>query len=130
MGVELSYHKSARNSSVIEKINYIHIDAIRKAYYNIKSCRLSAGHVDKNTFLHCLDLEETIGDKIFTAFDCDKTGLINWRECLSGLSLCVNGSLREKSTALFKLNKISSPDKGVTPAVLQGILKKSLDAAL
>ncbi|XP_077978700.1 uncharacterized protein LOC144434118 [Glandiceps talaboti] len=131
MGGELSLHKSIKNHSnpIIQKINSLHIHSIRKAYYDIKSCNTSNTFIDKNRFINCLDLDEDITTKLFTIFDSSGDGVIKWRECLAGLSLCVCGSLREKSTALFKLFRLSS-SKGLTPAVLQGILKITLDAAL
>ncbi|XP_070566677.1 uncharacterized protein [Ptychodera flava] len=131
MGAELSHPKELKNqqSVLIQTINLLHIHSIKKAYFDIKAYKISTSFVDRNRFVQCLDLDENVTAKLLSAFDRDGDGVINWRECLAGLSLCVNGSLREKSTALFKLFKVPS-DRGITPAALQNLLTVSLDAAL
>jgi len=67
--------------------------------------------VDKTTFLKYFPLPGMMGERLFSVFDRDNSGAIDFQEFLTGMGLIYRGTLEEKRRFLFEMYDLD--DDGV-----------------
>eukprot|EP00943_MAST-04B_sp_MAST-4B-sp1_P001807 g1807.t1 len=59
--------------------------------------------VDKATFLKIFPLRGILGERLFTLFDVDRSGVLDYEEFICGLALFCRGSQEEKLRVMFDM---------------------------
>ncbi|XP_065843240.1 trafficking protein particle complex subunit 12-like [Oscarella lobularis] len=84
---------------------------------------------NREDFAKHFHLPVVLGDRLFEAFDRDRTGSLTFREFAAGLSVCLKGSLAEKRALLFTMFNLNEDDEGVSPQELATLLNSTLKSA-
>jgi len=84
--------------------------------------------LNRDKFAEVFGTNELVVEQLFEAFDKDKNGLVDMQEFISGMALCLHGSIKDKCSLLFKVFNLDG-DNGVSPDELSTILTSCLQSA-
>lgn len=60
-------------------------------------------HIDDVLFQHCFALSEDVSSDLFKAFDKEDDGVVEWRACLAGLTLCGEAEVQQKCELILSI---------------------------
>eukprot|EP00112_Aurelia_sp_Birch-Aquarium-sp1_P002510 Seg1278.10 transcript_id=Seg1278.10/GoldUCD/mRNA.D3Y31 product="Ras guanine nucleotide exchange factor F" protein_id=Seg1278.10/GoldUCD/D3Y31 len=115
-------------SNSVIKLNMQEILELKSVFKRLARLSPEDQCISKQTFLHYFPLEGALGERLFGIFDKDKDEKINAGEFLSGISLCLRGSMADKCRLLFHMFDLDG-DEGVSEDELYKMLKPTLKAA-
>eukprot|EP00794_Sanderia_malayensis_P003509 gene3509-4009_t len=127
----INFAEDGYESKMANSLLKLEIDEILELKSVFKRlARLSPGDqfMSKQTFLHYFPLEGKLAERLFNVFDRDNDGRIDAYEFLSGISLCLRGSLSNKCQLLFNMFDLDG-DEGISEDELFNMLKPTLKAA-
>ena len=73
-------------------------------------------YLDESLFREYFELCSDVSSEVFKAFDREEDGVVDWRHCLAGLTLCSKASVQEKcvlilSVVSIRARVLNSPPK-------------------
>ena len=77
--------------------------SMRQIFDELAKQSSSARTLDKTTFLRYFPLPGMMGERLFTVFDTDSSGAINFQEFVTGMALIYHGTVDEKRKFLFEM---------------------------
>ncbi len=83
------------------------LDLLRKSFKDLAQ-RSPGKTIDKETFLKFFPLPGLHGERLFHVYDTKHTGVIDFEEFITGLSISMKGTFDEKVSLLFKLYDIDN----------------------
>ena len=60
-------------------------------------------HIDDVLFQQCFALSEDVSSGLFKAFDKEDDGVVEWRTCLAGLTLCGEAEVQQKCELILSI---------------------------
>ncbi|GBG32019.1 Calcineurin B-like protein 1 [Hondaea fermentalgiana] len=101
--------------------------ALYSHFKSIASSQTDDGQIDRNEFREAIGLTDSLFvDRLFSLFDENDDGYINFQEFICGLSiLCVRGTLDEKTHFSFRIYDFDNDNK-ISNEELTSMLKTSL----
>eukprot|EP00397_Hematodinium_sp_SG-2012_P002308 GEMP01002314.1.p1 GENE.GEMP01002314.1~~GEMP01002314.1.p1 ORF type:complete len:865 (+),score=115.34 GEMP01002314.1:73-2667(+) len=120
----------------LSRFNRGKVALVRSIFRNLTEHSTTPGKtVDKTTFLKYFPLPGMMGERLFSVFDRDNSGAIDFQEFLTGMGLIYRGTVEEKKRFLFEMYDLDG-DGVVTREELHTMLShipsafKILDAAM
>jgi len=110
------------------KLNMQEILQIKEVFKMLARLSPEDQCISKQTFLHYFPLDGLLGQRLFGIFDTNSDEKINAGEFLSGISLCLRGTMADKCNLLFRMFDLDE-DEGVSEDELYRMLKPTLKAA-
>jgi len=103
------------------------IMALYAHFRSIASSQTDDGQIDRDEFREAIGLADSLFvDRLFSLFDENDDGYINFQEFICGLSiLCVRGTLEEKTLFSFRIYDFDNDNK-ISNEELTSMLKTSL----
>jgi len=135
MGNQSSTLKNDYKKALL-RFNRGKVALVRSIFKNLTEHSTTPGKtVDKTTFLKYFPLPGMMGERLFSVFDRDNSGAIDFQEFLTGMGLIYRGTVEEKKRFLFEMYDLDD-DGVVTRAELFTMLShipsafKILDASM
>ncbi|XP_062507389.1 trafficking protein particle complex subunit 12-like isoform X2 [Corticium candelabrum] len=116
-----------RATSQLSDLQLSEITSRFNEIYSQDGCR--AGHLlNRENFSNHFQLPVVLGDRLFTAFDVNKSGTVSFEEFVCGLAVCLHGTVIDKAALLFKAFNLNE-DEGVSQQEMATMLYGSLKSA-
>ncbi|XP_072029870.1 uncharacterized protein [Amphiura filiformis] len=104
--------------------NVTHVTRGSSSRPEFSGCR----HLDEALFQYHFALKEDVSSDLFKAFDREEDGVIEWRPCLAGLTLCGDATLQQKCDLILSIFDLSERGSIFTEE-LHNVISISLLAA-
>jgi len=103
------------------------IEALYRHFLSLASTNADDGQIDRKEFEQAIGLNESLFvDRLFSLFDENSDGFINFQEFICGLSiLCIRGTFDEKMMFSFRIYDFDGDGK-ISNEELTSMLKTSL----
>eukprot|EP01138_Halocafeteria_seosinensis_P010784 gb/GECG01011014.1/.p1 GENE.gb/GECG01011014.1/~~gb/GECG01011014.1/.p1 ORF type:complete len:1451 (+),score=219.92 gb/GECG01011014.1/:1-4353(+) len=98
-----------------------HLSVLKFTFKDLAARGSTGKDIDKNTFLKAFPLPGLIGERLFTLFDKDESGVINYEEFIFGLAIWCRGTVEERMEFLFNMYDLNG-DGYVSKADLRTML--------
>lgn len=87
----------------LARFNRGKVNLVRSIFKNLTEASVSPGKIDKATFMEYFPLPGIMGERLFTGFDRDASGGVDFQEFLTGMALIYRGTMEEKKRFLFDM---------------------------
>lgn len=127
--------EDAKMKVMVNKLNKVELKDL-EAVFNELASKSNEGEavikqptwLNRDKFAEVLGTNEFIIEQLFTAFDKDGNGVIDLQEFVTGMAICLHGSIRKKCELLFKVFNLDG-DEGIDPKELSLVLTNSMQCA-